>query len=96
MASVKSGKVVKGNVDLFRIKSTEKEYSFTEKANNRIICLVKKTFDKINNRCELQIWLDMFMPTGFYFQCTPETTNNPILNRMSGATFSNSDAAISL
>jgi hypothetical protein len=36
------------------------------------------------------------MPSGFYFQCTPETTNVPSLNYMTGNTFKNAGAAIIL
>lgn len=96
VATVKEGKLAEGNKDLYIIKLTEKEFSFIEKSTNRIICFVKKTYDQQNKRCELQVSADMYMPSGFYFQCTPETTNVPFLNNMQGATFANSDSAISL
>lgn len=95
-ATVKEGKLTEGNKELYTIKSSEKEYAFIEKSTNRIICLVKKTFDSKNKRFELQVWTDMYMPNGFYFQCTPETTNVPFLNYIQGSTFSNTDSAITL
>lgn len=95
-ATVKDGKLTEGNKELYTIKSSEKEYAFIEKSTNRIICLVKKHFDPTNKRFELHVWTDMYMPNGFYFQCTPETTNVPILNYIQGSTFSNSDSAITL
>ena len=96
VATVKEGKLIEGNKDLYIIKSTDKEFSFIEKSTNRIICFVKKTNDTKNKRCELQVSADMYMPSGFYFQCTPETTNVPSLNYMTGSTFDNMGAAITL
>ncbi|MBW8049368.1 MAG: hypothetical protein FVQ77_03300 [Cytophagales bacterium] len=96
VAAVKDGQLVEGNKDLYDIKSSDKEYTFMEKSTNRIICYVKRTFNKEKNRCELQIWADMYMPSGFYFQCTPETTNVPLLNMMKGSTFTGAESAIIL
>jgi hypothetical protein len=95
-AVVKEGKITEGASELFTISSSYTAFSFMEKSTKRIICYVKKIFDKENSRCELHVWADMYMPSGFYFQCTPETTNVEMLNNMKGATFKNSGVAISL
>ncbi len=96
VAAVEDSKLVEGDPELYIIKSTALEYSFIEKAANRIICYVKKVQNDKTNKCELQIWADMYMPSGFYFQCTPETTNVATLNRIRGSIFADSDAAIRL
>lgn len=96
VASVENSKLKEGDTECYLIKSTEGEYSFIEKASNRIICYVKKVNDEEKNWCELQVWVDMYMPSGFYFQCTPETTNVATLNMIRGSMFADSDAAIQL
>ena len=96
IAAVKGGKLTIGEKSAYKIKSTETEFSFIEKTTNRIICFVKRVYDEKNRRCELQVFADMFMPSGFYFQCTPETTNVEFLNWMQGSTFTNAASAIDL
>jgi len=96
VATVEDSKLKEGNAELYIIKSTALEYSFIEKASSRIICYVKKVENEETNKCELQIWADMYMPSGFYFQCTPETTNVATLNMITGSTFSNVLSAIRL
>ncbi len=96
VASVEDSKLKEGNAEFYTIKSTAVEYSFVEKATSRIVCYVKKVQNEETNKCELQIWADMYMPSGFYFQCTPETTNVAFLNGIQGAMFKNSLSAIRL
>lgn len=95
-ATITNSKITTGDIELFTIKSTDTEFSFVEKASNRIICFVKKVHSEETKKCELHVWVDMYMPSGFYFQCTPETTNVPSLNMIKGSIFANSDAAIQL
>lgn len=95
-ASIRDGKLTAGNKTDYLIKRSEEEFTILEKATNRIICHIQKVYNQSANRCEYHISADLYMPDGFYFQCTPETTNNTILNRMKGATFKNSKHAIRL
>lgn len=90
LATVQDGKLVEGDNEDYAIKSTDNEFSFIEKRTNRIICYVRKINDEKNKRCELHVSADMYMPSGFYFQCTPETTNVDYLNKIKGSTFKNS------
>lgn len=90
VATVKHGKLVLGTIGVYKIISTENEFSLIEKATNRIICFVKKIYVEKNMRCELHVSVDMYMPSGFYFQCTPEITNVEYLNNIQGSTFANS------
>jgi len=95
-ASVSNGKLNTGNKADYSITSSEKEFTLSEKATKRVICYVKKIQNKEKNREELHVWLDLYMPDGFYFQCTPDETNVPFLQGMKGATFKNNRTAVQL
>jgi hypothetical protein len=90
IAEIKNGKLVLGLEKMYKITSTENEFSLIEKASNRILCIVKKLYIQEHKRCELHISVDLYMPSGFYFQCTPDDTNVESLKYISGSTFSNS------
>jgi len=96
VATVNKGKIVEGNKDLFEIMANDTAYTFIEKATSRIIVHIHKYTDPNSNKCVMDTWADMYMPTGFYFQCTPDTTNVNYLNWMRGNTIQGAGNAISL
>jgi hypothetical protein len=96
VAEVESGRLLEGDKSLYSIKTTPSEFSFIEIATKRIICFVKKVSDNEKYDCVYEVYVDMNMPDGSNFQCTTETTNNPMLNLMQGNVFRNSLSAIIL
>ncbi|MBL0341184.1 MAG: hypothetical protein IPP71_09775 [Bacteroidetes bacterium] len=96
IVEVKLGQIQMGNKSLYSIKSSSLEYTFMEIDTKRIICYVKKLADNEKYDCVYAVYVDMYMPDGKNFQCTPETTNNPVLNGMKGNTFKNALSVIIL
>lgn len=94
IGEVSEGSLKAGSQDDFSLKVTANEFTLIEKASSRIICHVKKVPG--GTRCELWVWVDMYLPNGTYLQCTPESSEHPTLQMVKGATFKNSLSAIHL
>lgn len=96
-AQVRNGKLTHGSADRFTLKSSTAEFSMVDASTSRVICLLKNvesTTDEAN--CQVDVWLDVFMPGSGYFHCDPSTGTEPMLQMMGGALFKNSDSAIVL
>lgn len=94
-AKVRAGKLTEGAAN-FAIVSSADTFSLVDKRDGRKVCHVEKKFNLHQERCDLLVWADLYLPDGNRFQCTPETTNVPFLNFMQGGTFQNMHTAIKL
>lgn len=95
-AKVRAGKLAEGSAANFAIVSSADAFTLVDKRDGRKVCHVEKKFNLNEERCDLFVWADLYLPDGNRFQCTPETTNVPFLNFMQGATFQNVQTAIQL
>ena len=95
-AKVRAGKLTEGSASNFAIVSSARAFTLVDKRDGRKVCHVEKKFNQKQERCDLLVWADLYLPDGNRFQCTPETTNVPFLNFMQGATFQNVQTAIKL
>jgi len=94
---VNSGLKEKNNNDL-ELKYSDSEFTLISKSTKQIFCLIKKNFDPHAKRCELQVWMDTYLPQGFYLRCTPEENYSPQMQNIifKGATMSNGFSAITI
>ena len=92
-----SGLKEKSNNDL-ELKYSGSEFSLVSKSTKQIYFLVRKTTNPQTKSCELRVWMDSYLPGGFYLQCTPEDSHSPQLQNIifKGATFSNGISAITI
>ena len=95
LAEIRNSVIAQGIKGNYNIIADDTSYTFMEKVTSRIIVHIIRHPDS-KTGCVMDVWTDMYMPSGFYFQCTPETTNVPMLNMMKGSTFTNSGSAIVL
>ena len=95
-ASVKAGKLSGNAAASFAVVSSADKFTVTDKRDGRIVCMVQKKWNNRAERWDLLVWADLYMPDGNIFQCTPETTNVPLLQMMQGSTFTGAFAAIQL
>lgn len=95
-ARVRAGKLTEGSAANFAIVSSADTFTLVDKRDGRTVCHVEKKFNLQQERCDLLVWADLYLPDGNRFQCTPETTNVPFLNFMQGGTFQNVQTAIKL
>ena len=95
-ASVKAGKLAGDGASYFAVVTSAEEFSVTDKRDGRIVCIVKKKWNLNQERWDLLVWADLYLPDGNRFQCIPEESNVPILNMTKGATFLNNMTAIQL
>jgi hypothetical protein len=71
-------------------------FTITDSRSERIVLMVKKVENKTEKRTELHVWADFFLPDGNRFQCSPDECNLPMLQMMTGSTFSGVGTAIQL
>lgn len=93
---MQAGKLAKGSTDNFVIVYSADAFTLVDKRNGRKVVYVEKKFNLGQERCDLLVWADLYLPDGNHFQCTSETTNVPFLNFMQGATFQNVQTSIKL
>ncbi len=93
---VKDGKVEMNSGNLFSVTNTPKEFLCIEKKTGKKVCYIKKQPDKTHSGEVYAVWADIMTPKGYSFQCTPETTNIPALQYMTGSTFDGAETAITL
>lgn len=96
-AQVRGGKLTKGDPGRFKLKSGPEEFSLIDGSTDRVICVLKKVPSTTKETtCQVDVWLDLFVPGAGYFHCDPETSNEPTLQMMQGSTFSGMGSAVSL
>jgi hypothetical protein len=96
-AQVRAGKLVKGDPGRFILESGPAEFTLTDGSTDRIICILRSVESTTREApCQVDVWLDLFVPGTGYFQCDPETSNEPVLQMISGATFQGKGKAVTL
>ncbi len=95
-ASLEDGKFSGPNASAFAVVRIGEGFTITDTRSDRIVLKVLHVENKNQNRNELHIWADFFLPNGNRFLCTPEESNVPILQMMNGTTFKNNETAIQL
>jgi hypothetical protein len=96
-AQVKQGDLSIGDLKRFIISKKPDEFSLTDERTGRIICILRKVPPQAKNvPCQVDVWLDLFMPGAGYFQCDPENSNEPTLQMLRGATFRGMGNGVSL
>jgi len=78
------------------ITQTSNEILLTDKYTGRKICLFATTKSADGKRMEVAGTLNLYLPNGRLLQCTPEASNQAVLETMRGTTVSNKAAALSL
>lgn len=87
-------KLVSGNKNDLSVKYSASEFSVTHVPSKQQLCLIKKSYLSNINRCILDLWLNFYLPNGKVFQCTPQTSNQPKLQQMSGVEMDSMGTAI--
>lgn len=96
-AQVRAGKLVKGDAKRFAITAKKDEFSLVDKSTDRMICVLKALPPTTAHAtCQVDVWLDLYVSGAGYFHCDPQTSNDPTVQMLRGATFQNSGSAISL
>lgn len=96
-AQVRGGKLVKGSPDRFKLKSSSAEFSFIDGTSDRVICILKNVPSTSKEAaCQVNVWLDLYVAGSGYFHCDPESSNEPVLQMMTDATFQGMGSAVSL
>ena len=96
LAEVKSGKMISGKSENYTLSNSAEKFSLVEKSTGRIISFVKRVYNDKEKRYEYHVSADLFLPDGYAFQCTPESSNIPMLNMMQGSNFIGSGTAITI
>ncbi|GEM_PF-6905298 len=80
------------------VKYSNESFTLTDAASRHVICHIKKSAEQYRNRCLLLVWLDAFLPNGFYLNCNPDSTNSPSMQniKMQDALFENGYAALEI
>lgn len=95
-ASLSNGSFTGINAKFYVINKIDQGFIINDIRNNRMVLKVMNIKNKEENRNDLHIWADFFLPNGKRFQCTPEESNVAIMQMMTGATFENNLTAIQL
>jgi hypothetical protein len=95
-ASLKDGNFSGTNDDSYTVAHIQDGFAVSDKRNSRLVLKVVNVFNKEENRSEMQVWGDFFLPNGGRFICTPETSNVPMLEMMKGNTFQGAGTGIQL
>jgi len=96
IATINDGALISGNKEEISILASETEFSVMDAKTGHMYCLVKKTYNNEKGWCQLDVWMDITLADGTKFLCTPESSNVPTLQYMSGATFQRAGTAILL
>lgn len=73
IASVKRSEIYSGDKEAYRIDGSLNRYIFTERASGKVICDIKKR--EAAHPAELDVSVQLYTPSGFLFNATPEQTN---------------------
>jgi len=92
VATIRRGRIVKGNDDDYDIVTAHDHYTITEKSTGKMICDIKKR--QMANNVELEVSVHLYTPDGFLFDATPEQTNLPGGNVISGGVMKNCENGI--
>lgn len=95
-ATLKEGKFSGKNADSYSLKSLGDGFVISDSRTNRPVLKIQNVENKALKRMEMNVWADFFLPNGGRFECTPQTSNVPMLEMMKGATFKNNGTAIQL
>ena len=94
IATIKRNQVYEGNKDDYQLDCTADRCTLTEKNTGRIICEIKKR--KEAEPAELEVSVDLYSPSGFHLEATPEGTNVGGGFIVKNSYFSNSKTAIEI
>jgi hypothetical protein len=95
-ATLQGGVFSGSNAHQYAVKALEDGFMIFDKRSDRVVLVTKNVNNAADDRKEVHIWADFYLPDGNRFQCTPDESNVPVLNMLRGATFTNSEIAISL
>ena len=73
IASVKRNEIYYGDKESFQIEGSLDRYIFSERASGKVICDIKKR--EAAHPAELDVSVQLYTPSGFLFNATPEQTN---------------------
>lgn len=96
LAKVVNSKIADKSNVYFDLKYSNTEFTLVSKETKQLVCLVKRGYNSLLSRCELQVWMDTYLPNGFYMKCTPDENYSPQLQNLifKGATMTNGNSAI--
>jgi hypothetical protein len=93
IASVKRNEIYYPDKDAYKIDGSEDRYVFSEVATGRVLCDIRKRKDA--HPAELDVSVELYTPSGFLFNATPDQTNvGGIVLR--GSTFSDCGVGIAI
>jgi hypothetical protein len=84
------------NAKYYAANQFEDGFDVIDKRDGRVVLKILSVDNIKMNRNDLHVWADFYLPDGSRFQCTPDKSNVPTLQMMTGATFKNTKVAIQL
>jgi hypothetical protein len=80
----------------YKIEQDPKGFHIYDDRDNRVLLKAEGHYNDKAQRKEVHIWAQLYLPNGSVFECTPETSNVPTLQMMSGNVFRNSGSAVTI
>jgi hypothetical protein len=93
-ASLKNGQFTGPGASQYEVYREADSFMIAKKGSKEFILRVKTVHNKSENRNELHIWANFYLPDGNQFQCTPDESNLSTLEMMKGSSFVNNGTAI--
>lgn len=86
-ARIEGGKLIGGDTHLFLIVAGADEWTVLRSGTGRMICRVQRAKpDKPAAGCQINAWLNVWMPGGLFFSGDAERSNQAALQGAQGAT----------
>ncbi len=97
LAVIENSKLV-SKTNRVKVTNTISEFSVVSTDTKQVLFVVKKAgYNEKLKRCELKVWVDAFLPNGYYLLCTPEKNSSMSSGfSITGSVFENGGTAISI
>jgi hypothetical protein len=95
-ASLADGSFSGPNAKYYTANRFEDGFDVIDSRDGRVVLKILSVDNIKMNRNDLHVWADFYLPDRSRFQCTPDKSNVPTLQMMSGTTFKNNKVAIQL
>jgi hypothetical protein len=91
IAAVRHNEIYRGDKDAYQIEGSMNRYVLSERATGRVLCDIRKREDA--HPAELDVSVQLYTPSGFLFDATPEQTNLGGIT-LNGVTFQDCETGI--
>lgn len=96
LATVRDAHLTTDKPERWDLSVSDTRFTLTDKLTGRILMHITKAYDDERQWNVLSVWADLYVPMGFYFQCTPEECSVPEMKYYNNTTFRNVQIGIFL